>query len=164
MKNMSHKRRLLSDFSDIMDHPKKPKNEMDLPFDIDMYIKKEYNDEREKWIDKYQKDYLKNYMDDYEVELRQHQNYYREWINSFVDEMNNSLFDKDKPCIIKITMYGPNEDYSKIEKEMRDKALKNFCYVLSKKGYVCTEEKVVKHVNDSFVGGCNECIRTISIY
>ncbi len=164
MRKAVNKRRLLSDFSDIQDHPKKPKTEVDLPFDMDAYIKKEFADEKERWVDKYKNEYLQVHMGDYMTELLNHQYYYRKWITWFVDEMNNSVFDKDKPCIIRITMYGPNEDCSIMEKAMRCHALRNFYYVLSKKGYTYTEKEVVKHVNDSFVGGCNESIKTISIY
>ena len=156
--NNSIDQNTVSPFSDIPYNPKKSKNDYDLPFNINRYIKRKYdNEKKEIEMNKYQKKYLARYMNQYMARLKRHEYYYYKWINLLANQLKSG--NKN----IKIKIYGPNIDYNTEERIMMCHALKNFYYVLTKKGYTFSESEDIIEINDTKLGKYKERIKFIKI-
>ena len=129
-----------------------------LPFDIDLYVSKTYEDANNLWQTMFKEEYLQQRLTELKKTLENHKIIYMQHFGPLINALKN------KQKNIEVKEIGPDIDhYSDLDIKMRDRSVKNFHYILLIKGYNFTEKFVEQDVVDFLDGHCRKCTRVITV-
>ncbi|SNW63006.1 Hypothetical protein ORPV_1102 [Orpheovirus IHUMI-LCC2] len=140
------------------------KNQKDtLPFDINNYIKTQYENKKKIWMLNFAGDELKNMLNAYCDELNGRMKFYNNILSEWCNKLNKKYEDGEKFCNIDITLYGPDVYYNSDQEQLLNHAIDNLLWMLGSKGYSYTCKDDTKKYQDFMDGACTIGSKIITV-